>query len=418
MTGLKKYKLGDLADIQNGYAFKATDFKEKGIPIIKIKNIQPPKISFADAEYYSGEITNRLQQFVIRKEDILISMTGSHISQIASAVGKVGRYGFEHPALLNQRVGKLYSKDETKLDNDFLYYLIARPEVQFELATNAGGSANQANISPQQIKNLEFEIPHIKVQRKFSSILSSLDDKIELNRRMNQTLEQIAATLFKKYFVEEIDPDNLPEGWKKGTIKEIYKTTSGGTPSRSKPEYYEGGTIAWVKSKELNGDFIIETEEKITEAALKNSSAKLLPRHTVLVAMYGATVGEIATLGIEATCNQAICAILPNSMFPYSFVFQFLKLNKEELINRASGSAQQNISQVIIQNFELAIPPTELVNRYDEVANNLFLKVESNLKENKTLSTLRDSLLPKLMSGEINLSNIHQYEQLHAEVLS
>jgi type I restriction enzyme S subunit len=261
------------------------------------------------------------------------------------------------------------------------------------------------NLSKEQLNNYEIEIPgDLSTQTQIASILSSLDDKIELNRRTNQTLEQIAQTLFKKYFVDDIDPENLPEGWRWGKLGEMYKTTSGGTPSRVNPEYYENGKIGWVKSKELDGGFILDTEEKITIDALKNSSAKLLPIHSVLVAMYGATVGEIATLSIEATCNQAICAILPSIDYPYSFILQFLKLNKEELINRASGSAQQNISQLVIQNFELAIPPSVLVQEFHKVVGDLFLKIENNLKENKSLSETRDSLLPKLMSGEIEIN--------------
>lgn len=290
-------------------------------------------------------------------------------------------------------------------DSDFVYYLSRWDDVRRFAELNMVGTSGRQRVPKDVFENLELELPEdLPTQTRIASILSALDDKIELNRRTNHTLEQMAQTLFKKYFVTDIDPDNLPEGWRWGKLGEIYKTTSGGTPSRSKMEFYEEGDIAWVKSKELNGDFILDTEEKITEDAVKNSSAKKLPVHSVLVAMYGATVGEIATLSIPATCNQAICAILPNENYSYSYIFQFLKLNKEELINRASGSAQQNISQLVIQNFELIIPPVEVVKEFDKIANDLFKKVESNLKENKYLSQLRDTLLPKLMSGEITVN--------------
>ncbi len=175
--------------MQNGFAFKSGDLKDSGVPVIKIKNIQPPNISLDEADCFPLEVTAKLNQFIVKKKDILISMTGSHVSQISSAVGKVGRYGFDKPALLNQRVGKLYSKDTEKLDDNFLYYFVSRREVQIELATNAGGSANQANISPQHIKDIEIDVPGIETQRRIAEILSALDDKIELNRRMNQTLE-------------------------------------------------------------------------------------------------------------------------------------------------------------------------------------------------------------------------------------
>src|SRR5690606_19161867 len=153
-----------------------------------------------------------------------------------------------------------------------------------------------------------------------ASILSALDDKIELNLQMNKTLEKMAIALYKHWFIdfepfqdgEFVDSElgEIPKGWEVKTIGELYNTTSGGTPSRKKPEYYEDGDINWVKSKELYGNFIIDTEEKINHLGLKKSSAKIIPPKSVLLAMYGATVGESSILSIEATCNQAICAIL------------------------------------------------------------------------------------------------------------
>lgn len=299
-------------------------------------------------------------------------------------------------------------------DQGFLFYFLANEEF-ISLSNQSSSGTRMPRADWNNLKNIEFQIPDLSTQSRIASILSSLDDKIELNRRMNQTLEQMAQALFNHYFVDNIDPDNLPERWRWGKLGEIYKTTSGGTPSRSKMDFYSDGHIPWVKSKELDGGFILDTEEKINEDAVKNSSAKRLPKHSVLVAMYGATVGEIATLSIPATCNQAICAILPNEYYPYSFIFQFFKLYKEDLINRASGSAQQNISQLVIQNFELAIPPSELVKEFHNAVSALFNRIENNLKENNSLSKIRDALLPKLMSGEIDVDTLLKKETLFQE---
>ncbi len=279
--------------------------------------------------------------------DVLLNITGDSVARICQVPDEL------LPARVNQHVAILRANTE-KLNPAYLkYYLLSKLNKELLLSLASTGATRKA-LTKVMLEDFEIDIPDedgTETQTRIAAILSSLDEKIELNRRMNATLEQMAATLFKKYFVDDIDPDNLPEGWRWGKIGDIHKTTSGGTPSRNNPEYFIDGTHQWVKSKELDGGFVLDTEEKITELALKKSSAKLLPKHSVLVAMYGATVGEIATLQNEATCNQAICAILPNSDYPYSFIFQFLKLNKEELINRASGSAQQNISQLIIQNF-------------------------------------------------------------------
>lgn len=195
----------------------------------------------------------------------------------------------------------------------------------------------------------------------------------------------------------------IPKGWRVGKLGEVYKTTSGGTPSRSNPAFYENGTIYWVKSKELNGSFIIETEESITKEALQKSSAKPLPAYSVLIAMYGATVGEFGIISMEATCNQAICAFLPGDEFPYTFIYHFLKNNKDVIISRAVGSAQQNISQDLLKQIDMVLPPNELLKYFHKEVSPLFQAIENNIRKSTTLAVIRDALLPKLMNGEINV---------------
>jgi type I restriction enzyme S subunit len=203
--------------------------------------------------------------------------------------------------------------------------------------------------------------------------------------------------------MQDSELGSIPKGWRVGTLGDIYRTTSGGTPSRNRPEFYENGDINWVKSKELSNSFIINTEEKITEEALKKSSAKLLPANSVLIAMYGATVGEFGITSMEVSCNQAICAFLPNQDYPFTFIYHFLKINKDEIVSRAVGSAQQNISQEILKNIELVVPPIDLLNKYNQTVLSLFQDIENNLKQAVVLAQARDNLLPKIMSGEIDV---------------
>lgn len=293
------------------------------------------------------------------------------------------------------------------IDPKFLFYKLTT----FNYSEMNVGTA-VPSMTVQVLNELDITIPQKPIQEKISFILSTIDDKIENNLATNETLEEIARTIFKEWFVNFNYPNadgnlkqsefgNIPESWEVGTLGDIYKTTSGGTPSRSKPEFYENGSIGWVKSKELNNSFIIDTEEKITEDALKNSSAKLLPKHSVLIAMYGATVGEIGIITDKFTCNQAICAFLPNEQYPFSFIYNFLLNSKQDIISRAVGSAQQNISQQLLLQYKLVIPPSELVQEYHRIVFPLFQKIQDNIEENESLKNLRDSLLPKLMSGEI-----------------
>lgn len=415
MNKWTKYKLGELIDLQNGFAFKSHDLKTYGVPIVKIKNIQPPNICFDDADYYPHEITRRLNPFLIKKKDILISMTGSHVSQFSSAVGKVGRYGFDKPALLNQRVGKLVSKNKSRLNEDFLYYLIARPEVQFELAANAGGSANQANISPQQIKNLEFDFPDLPTQARIASILSAFDDKIENNRRMNRTLEQMAQTLFNHYFVDNIhgNSNHVEAG-----LLEIATLLNGGTPKTSIPKYWDG-EINWISAKDVtphNGSFILESERKITESGIQNSNAKLLPPFSTVITARG-TVGNICLLPISMAISQSNYAL--KSVTNIDFVlFQLIRKNLSELRQNSYGTVFDTITTKTLSTVRVLLPDHGRLMFLEERLKPLYLAMLTNLKQNLYLSKSRDALLPKLMSGEIDVSSVKEGELLPEELLS
>jgi len=283
-----------------------------------------------------------------------------------------------------------YTKQLNELsDTLYMYYWFKNVDIN----SMDSGSAIPST-SRDEIYELEILLPPITEQRAIASILSSLDDKIDLLYRQNKTLEEMAETLFRQWFVVETPDIKL--------LGDCIKTTSGGTPSRTKMEYYDNGIYQWIKSKELNGGYILETEEKITEEALKNSSAKLLPENSVLIAMYGATVGQFAIIGQEATCNQAICACVPNDSYPYTFIYHTIKFNVNELKSRAVGSAQQNISQVLIKSLDIAV--NDNIGKFHLEVDPMMKKIKSNYKQIRTLEKLRDTLLPKLMSGEVKVS--------------
>ena len=202
--------------------------------------------------------------------------------------------------------------------------------------------------------------------------------------------------IYHNYFDEETEYIEL------GTAVE---TTSGGTPSRKNPEYYTDADICWVKSKELLSTYIVDTEEFINNLAINKSSAKLLPIHSVLVAMYGATVGAYGIISQSMTCNQAICALLENEKYPYTYLYQLAKESQQVLINMAVGSAQQNISQILIKQLQIHAN-VEKVQLFHNFALSIYRKIEAIQFENKSLDALRNSLLPKLMSGELDVSNI------------
>lgn len=408
----KTYKLEDLIDVQNGYAFKSEDFSEKGIPVIKIKNIVPPRIFFGECEHFDGLIDSRMEQFLVKKGDILISMTGSHLNQIASAVGKVGKYSFDFPALLNQRVGRLHPKDKSVLNENFFFYFISRIETQIDLVTSAGGSGNQANISPAQIKNLKLSLPDIKTQTQIAQILSSLDDKIELNLQMNQTLEAMAQAIFKEWFVNFNFPgfdgelvDGLPKGWRMGNILEIATLLSGGTPKTEVPEYWNGD-INWISAKDItssNNQFIIETEKTITEIGIKKSAAKLLPIFTTVISARG-TVGNFCILSKEMAISQSNYGLKSNLENNF---FLFLMVKNMILMMKAFsyGTVFDTITTKTFKEMEITIPKNATIKEFEKIINPIYSKILTNQLQIQYLTQTRDTLLPKLMSGQISLNH-------------
>ena len=313
---------------------------------------------------------------------------------IISARGTVGVLAIlDKPMTFNQSCYGIRSKKGIS-DTDYLYYLLT--DTVRELTQISHGGVFDT-ITRATFDEIEVPVPPLPEQKAIASVLSSLDDKIDLLHRQNKTLEAMAETLFRQWFIEEAKED-----WEYVELGSVVETSSGGTPSRKEMSYYENGSIHWVKSKELNGSFITETEEMITDEAVKKSSAKLLPAYSTLIAMYGATVGEYALITKTMTCNQAVCALKENEAYPYTFIFMYVKNQKDELINQAVGSAQQNISQILIK--KLPIPTcTARINEYHQLVIPWFKKMQLNVEQIQILEKLRDTLLPKLMSGEVRV---------------
>ncbi|MCA5587422.1 restriction endonuclease subunit S [Finegoldia magna] len=411
----KKVKLGEVARVKNGYAFKSKDFTDYGIPIIKIKNICPPLINIEECNYVSEELYNQTSQYCILKGDILISMTGSGPNQMNSAVGKVGRYLLNRKALQNQRVGKIEIIDEQKYDKDFLYYYLSQKNILEYFVNNSTGSANQANISKKIIENLMVPDFLKSMQRKIANILNALDSKIEINNKIISNLESQAQAIFKSWFVDfepfqdgdfdESELGMIPEGWEVKELGEVADCKLGGTPSRKKREFWDGD-IPWINSGEVNKDRIIEPSEYITEEGLKKSATKLLKRKTTLVAITGATLGQVSLLEIDCCTNQSIIGIEPNEKIPYEYIYLFIKNNINKIISNQTGAAQQHINLNDIRTSKIIIPQNRIMKEYVKIVSLLMLKVEKNYFENTKLAELRDALLPKLMAGEIDVSNI------------
>jgi type I restriction enzyme, S subunit len=286
--------------------------------------------------------------------------------------------------------------------------------------TSFASMTTRASLNNEMISKLTIKIPPLAVQKTIVNILMNLLKKEQLNIKTIATLDQLSQTLFKHWFIDfeflnkeglpykssggkmvDSELGEIPEGWKVVELQELAnKLFAGGTPSRKKEEYWLNGYIPWLKTKEIKNNYIINAEEFITKEGLEGSSAKWIPSHSVVVAMYGATAGQLGYLANEMTSNQACCAIV--SDIP-NFIYSYLRLNQERLTDLATGSAQQNLSKDLISKFKTICPLKEILKSYEKIVSKFSEQIIELTNENNYLEQLRDTLLSKLLSGEIEI---------------
>lgn len=390
MSEWKEYKLGEIAEIIPGFAFKSKEFGKIGELVIKIKDINPPYIILSAMERVdtSSYPKDKLGKYKLAKGDFVVAMTGA-------TIGKVGKLKTDVLAYINQRVAKIKAKN--CVCNDFIYYSISTEQFQAFIRNNIDSNTAQENISAISIGKFPILLPPLLEQTAIASILSSLDDKIDLLHRQNDTLEKMAETLFRQWFIEEAKERE------KTKIGLVLETVLGGTPSTKKPEYWDG-TIPWINSGEVNNFRILKPTKFITELGLAESNTKLLPIGTTVLAITGATLGQISLLEISTCANQSVVGIIPNETYPKEYVFLWIKYMIDEIILNETGGAQPHINKNDVNETEILVPCNDDLEFIESKIKPLFKKISINSFQINTLIELRDSLLPKLMSGEITVN--------------
>jgi type I restriction enzyme S subunit len=348
-----------------------------------------------------------------------------------SCIATVGKAGMTvQDSVTNQQINSVIV-DEALADPRFLYYVFCHRGS--DLLQLGGGGSVYANVSKSRFSNWEINLPPLEAQRAIASILSAFDDKIELNRRTAETLEAMARAVFKSWFVD-FDPvhakaagrlpdlmdaetaalfpdrfgeDGLPEGWRQTTIGScVGGVSSGGTPKRAEPSYWEDGTIPWFRTGDLDDGPLIAAGEHITDLGLAGSSCKLWPPGTLLLAMYASpTVGRMGMLEIEATANQACAALTPSTLAPVHYLRHWLLETRDWLQRVAVGAAQQNINLQIVRDHVIMIPGQDVVDAFEEAAILTYRRQLSMARENELLCAIRDALLPRLLSGELRVDD-------------
>ena len=386
----EKVKLGKYVEILSGFAFKSKDFLDCGVPVIKIKNITQEGVTLEDVSYISKELADKNEKYHLNYNDILIALTGSHINQMSSVVGRIARVKYHEDSLLNQRVGKVFAKDSKLCDIDYVYYFLSQDYIKISLASKAGGAANQANISPNDVKSLTVRWPDIETQHRIADILSAYDDMIENNQKQIKLLEEAAQRLYKEWFVDLRFPghentkivDGVPEGWGKFPLEEIAPVVTG-----KKDANYgdKGGSYP----------FFTCSQETITAPGYSFDTS------AVILAGNGDFNVKLYRGKFEAYQRTYVLAPFDHSnLFNLYFTVQD---NMEALAKGASGSTIKFLTKGMLQKILVLTADKKILDKFNDYEENIQQKVEALKKQVEDLTEIRNRLLPKLMSGEVEV---------------
>ena len=404
----KEVTLGDLCEISSSKRIFAKEYQSDGVPFYRGKEII--------AKQKGNAISNEL--FISRNRYEEIKARYGVPQQRELLLTSVGTLGV--PYVIKEE--EFYFKDGNLtwfrhfngLDVEYLYYWFLSPYGKNEINTKAIGSTQKA-LTIDSLSKFDIKIPvNLDDQRRIASILSSLDRKIELNNKINADLEEMAQAIFKNWFVDfepfkdgkfvDGELGMIPEGWKVGRLNEIADVVGGSTPSKAKPEYYTQKGIAWLTPKDLSNHPAVYTsrgEIDITKEGYNSTSTKLMPKGTILFTSR-APIGYISIAQNDICTNQGFKSLVPKKAGT-CFLYCFLKYVTPEIENKSTGSTFKEASGSLMKSLKVIMPEQKVFEDFETIVSPLFARIESLEKESSRLSLLRDTLLPRLMSGELEV---------------
>lgn len=403
----KIVKFSDIVEITSSKRIFRSDYLQDGIPFYRSKEvIEKSKGNSISTELFISEkkfeeIRNRYG--APEEGDILLTSVGT--LGTSYIVKNNERFYFKDGNLTWFRS---FSQDA---NNKFIFYWLQSNHAKHIFDTIAIGSTQKA-LTISALKSISFKLPPIQEQQKIASILSSLDDKIELNTTMNQTLEALVQTIFKSWFVDfepfkegkfiESELGMIPEGWSISSFSDTIDIIGGGTP-KTTVELYWDGDIPWysvVDVPSASDTYVIDTNKKITQLGLENSSAKIVEENITIISARG-TVGKIALTGQPMTFNQS-CYALQHKVGNYYGYFSTQKL-VEALQQRAHGSVFDTITKDTFKSVIIVVPNQDVIKNFEKLVEPIMKQIKNNLLQTQALTSLRDTLLPKLMSGKVRV---------------
>jgi type I restriction enzyme S subunit len=410
------------------YRGKTPQKVSAGVPLITAKVVKNGRIETPDEFIAEEDYAEWMRRGLPQRGDVVVTTE--------APLGEVAQLDDERVALA-QRLICLRGKPGL-LDNRFLRFLMRSDRVQKQLQSRASGTT-VLGIKQSELRKIVLILPPFDEQRAIGHILGTLDDKIELNRRMSETLEVMARALFKSWFVDfepvlanvevrdldlakplaDLSPTRLvdselgeiPEGWEVKAIGVVAEIVGGSTPRTERADYWDDGLHHWATPKDLSGlsvPVLLGTERKITDTGLAQISSGLLPVGTVLLSSR-APIGYLAIAEVPVAVNQGFIAMKARPGVSNLFLLRWAEGAHDEILSRANGSTFLEISKANFRSIQLVVPPAAIMAAFDGVARPLYLKVVAQEREARTLAAIREALLPKLVSGELWVKDAERF---------
>ena len=413
MEEWKKYKIGDLCSISSSKRIFAKEYQSSGVPFFRGKEI---------IEKQKGEsISTELYISRSRYDEIKIKYgVPKEGDMLLTSVGTLGIPYIVKNEIFYFKDGNLtWFSDFKGLNSKFLYYWFLSPIAKNAIEAKAIGSTQKA-LTIDSLSKFEINIPDIDTQNRIASVLSFIDDKIELNRRINDNLEQQAQALFKSWFVDfepfkegkfvDSELGMIPESWRVCSAETIFKINIGKTPPRKEQQWFtniNNGNVKWISISDLGSNeiFIEDSKEYLTKEAISKFNIIVVPEDTILVS-FKLTVGRVGISNCELTTNEAVARFyLPKSYFREYTYLSLKNYNYARL--GSTSSIATAVNSKIIKNMKLLIPPVTIISEFNKRINPLFNAIRIYENEIRNLSKIRNTLLPELMSGELKINDIN-----------
>ncbi|EFB9779281.1 restriction endonuclease subunit S [Escherichia coli] len=365
-------------------------YKETGVSLIRSQNVLDFSFTNNGLAFIDEEQAHALRNVIVEPQDVLLNITGDSVARCCSAPREW------LPARVNQHVAIIRANPK-HLDSLFLKYSLISIKDELLSLSEIGGTRNA--LTKSMLENLKLFVPSVIEQKAIASVLSSIDNKIDLLHRQNKTLESMAETLFRQWF----DVDSNDE-WQEKNVLDIFTLVGGGTPKTSVAEYW-ADEIPWISGGDISAahqGYLYSTEKSISLAGLQNSSAKLLPKNSTVISARG-TVGKYALLARDMAFSQSNYGIVSKiGNYPF-FIYLLVGFIVDDLLTAAYGSVFDTITTRTFESVNLKFPSLNSIEKFNEEISPIFSKKETNTQQIKTLETLRDTLLPKLMSGDVRV---------------